>query len=121
VRLEQSFGGHYPRERRSINKTIDKEFSVAFDGVGFALRGEAKPVAQSSWDYAGPEVFTAELSIDGQKSETARLPVSFHDRRHELFWRYQLPKGKHQLHIKVLEAPKGFELKVYDLIVYGEK
>jgi hypothetical protein len=120
VRLEQSFAGHYPIERRRMNKTLDKEYSFEFNGVGFASRGEAKPVAQSM-GYTGTEAFSVELSIDGRRTETVKLPSNFHDRRHELFWRYQLPNGKHQLHIKVVEAPKGFALQVYDLIVYGEK
>jgi hypothetical protein len=121
VRLEQSFEGHYPVERRSINKTIGKEFSVVFEGVGFVLGGEVKPVHPSSWDYTGPEVITAELFIDGEKSETAKFPASFHSRRHELFWKYQLNKGKHQLEIKVIDAPKDFELRIHDLIVYDAK
>jgi hypothetical protein len=121
VRFEQSFAGHYPTERRSINRTVDKGFSIEFDGNGFAMQGESKPLGKSSWDDTGTEVITAILSIDGKKIETAKFPTSFHSRRHELFWKYQLAKGKHQLQIKVIDTPEGFELKVYDLIVYGEK
>ena len=121
VRLEQSFEGHYPSERRRLDMVIDKEFTIEFEGIGFALGGQAKPIDKSFGDYIGPEAFTLELSIDGQKSQTVKLPANFHDRRQELFWKYQLEKGKHQLLLNVIGAPKGFELKARDLIVYNSK
>jgi hypothetical protein len=117
-RLEQSFDKLNPVERRALQKVVDKEITFTVDGDGFAITGEAKPSGKSSWDYNGPEEITADLYIDGQKSETAKLPVRFHARRHELFWKYQLPNGKHTVQIKVTNAPKGFELRVYDAVVY---
>jgi len=121
VRLEQSFEGHYPSERRRLDMVIDKEFSIEFEGIGFVLGGQVKPVGKSVWDYAGPEAFRVEFSIDGQKSQTVKLPANFHDRRHELFWKYQLENRKHHLLLKVVAAPKGFELKADDLIVYNSR
>lgn len=117
-RLEQSFDALNPVERRSIQKTVDREITFTLDGDGFAITGEAKPSGGSSWDYTGTEEITADLYIDGQKIESASFPVRFHGRRHELFWNYQLPNGKHNVKINVTHAPKGFDLRVYDVIVY---
>jgi hypothetical protein len=118
VRFEKSFEGFVPIERRNIGLVIDHETTIDFDGTGFALTGEAKPLGRSSWEYTGPEAFTAELYLDGVKAETATLPVRFHARRHELFWKYPLSKGKHTLTVKVTGVPTGFELRANDLIVY---
>jgi ADP-ribosylglycohydrolase len=121
VRLEQSFEGHSPTERRSINQVLKKELSMEFDGIGFVLKAEAMPIGKSNWDYAGKEILLVELKLDGSKIETITLPVSYHARRHDLCWKYRLPKGKHHIELTAKEVPKGFELKVWELLVYDKK
>ncbi len=121
VRLEQSFEGHYPVEKRSINKELDGEYSFDMYGIGFAMRGEAKPRSKSSGDYKGSFAFTAELYIDNQKIETVQLPVDFTHRRHELFWKYQLPKGKHTVRVKLLNPDSEFSVRMTDVTVYSDK
>jgi len=121
VRLEQSFPGHYPVQAKVINKEIGNEYSFDFDGIGFALRGEAKPKGKSTWESTSRFVFDTELYIDGQKVETAKLPTDFTHRRHELFWKYQLPKGKHTVQIKVLNPDKDHLIHMGDLLVYSDK
>ena len=121
VRLEQSFEGHYPVEKRSINKELDGEYSFEIEGIGFVLRGEAKPKSKSSNDYKGSFAFDAELYIDQQKIETTKLPVDFTHRRHELFWKYQLPKGKHTVRVKLLNPDSEFLVRMSDVIVYSDK
>lgn len=121
VRLEQSFPGHYPVQARGINKDIDNEYSFDFDGIGFALKGEAKPKTKSTWESTSSFVFNTELYIDGQKVESAKLPTDFTHRRHELFWKYQLPKGQHTVRIKVLNPDAEHTIRMGDLLVYSDK
>ncbi|QDK82245.1 ADP-ribosylglycohydrolase family protein [Spirosoma sp. KCTC 42546] len=121
VRLEQAFTGHYPVLVRGIHKEIDGEYSFDFEGTGFVLKGEAKPKTRSAWDAKTEFVFTAELSIDDKKIETAKLPADFTHRRHELFWRYQLPKGKHTVRIKVLNPDAEHIVRMGELIVYSDQ
>ncbi len=121
VRLEQSFEKHYPVEKRWINKDLQDEFTFDFDGVGFVVMGEARPLQQSSWDYKGDFAYQAELYIDGAKVESAKLPANFVGRRHELFWKYQLPKGKHSIKIKLLNTDPGFKLHLADIILYQDQ
>ncbi len=121
VRLEQGFEGQYPVEKRRFDRSISDEISFEFEGIGMVIRGEAVPVKQSSWDYKGNFAFEADLYIDGKKVETARLPANYVTRRHELFWKYQLPKGKHTVRMKVMNPSTEFELHLSDVLVYNDK
>lgn len=121
VRLEQSFEGQYPVEKRRFDRNISDEISFEFDGIGMVIRGEAVPVKQSSWDYKGDFAFEADLYIDGKKVESARLPANYVTRRHELFWKYQLPKGKHTVRMKVMNPSADFDLHMSDVLVYDDR
>jgi hypothetical protein len=121
VRLEQSFAHHFPIEKRSVQKDLEKEYTADFEGIGFVLKGEANPKQGSSWDYTGNFVFHAELYIDGQKVETADLPVRYTLRRYDLFWKYQLPTGKHTIRVNVLNPDAGYTLRLNDLLVYSDQ
>jgi hypothetical protein len=121
VRLEQSFPNLFPTSRLEVHKDIEKEYSFTFEGRGFVIRGEARPTKSSSWDYFGPFVFKASLSIDNGKPEEIALPVSFTSRRHELFWNYQLSPGKHSVIIKILNQSPEFALHVNNILVYQDK
>jgi hypothetical protein len=63
--------------------------TFSFEGTGFVLRGDA-----SRWNHHAPHVFQTELYIDGQLTEKPQLPVNFTTRRHEIAWKYDLPKDR---------------------------
>lgn len=117
VKLEQSFEGVYPVEKQIINQTISDELSFEVRGTGFALRGAANRNGGAEEDY----VFEAECYINGKLLETAKLPTAFRIRRHELFWRYQLPKGKHQVRIRIKNPSNKHHVRAWDCIVYDDK
>ncbi len=121
VRLEQSFEGHRPVEKRPVDKTLVEEYAFEFDGIGFVIRGEARPIKGSSWDYKGDFFFNAELYIDGIKTESFTLPVSYTTRRLELCWRYQLPKMKHNIRIKLLNPSPDYEVRMTDILIYNHQ
>ncbi len=114
VKYEQSFEGIYPAEKKSIRKQANNEWNFEFDGTGLVVRGEARKIKQEVSDA----VMEAELYIDGNKVETANLPTSYTTRRHELFWKYNLPNGKHSVQIKVLNPNSNDELNPWEYIVY---
>jgi hypothetical protein len=115
VRLEQSFAGLHPIEKRSLEKVIKDEYSFDFEGTGFALRG-----VTGHWNSKSDYVFKTEMYLDNQLIETAELPVSFTTRRHELFWKYQLPKGKHTVRIKLLNPSPEHDLKAWEVLLYSD-
>ena len=61
---------------------------VTFEGTGIVFKGN---VQARDNEY----VARVEMYIDGGISETANLPASYITRRHELFWKYQLPEKLH--------------------------
>jgi hypothetical protein len=115
VQLEIGFEGHYPIERRKIDKRFINEFSAEFDGIGFTLQGSAQG------NNAGDHVFEMEIHLDGKLLEVSQLPIKYLTRKNTLAWRYQLPDGKHHLKLKILNQSDQAWIQVGDLIVYGDK
>jgi len=60
-----------------------------------------------------------EMYIDGQKVEQIKMPTSFTTRRHEVAWKYDLPEGKHQVKLKLLNPQEGYQVRVDNLLVYS--
>jgi hypothetical protein len=116
VAMEKSFPGIYPTAKIRPNWSAgNDEISFDFEGTGFVLRGDAKGGNQSNY------VFNATLFIDDKEVETIKLPVSFTNRRHELAWNYQLPKGKHAVRLKILNPSTNDKLNAGEVIVYADQ
>lgn len=117
VKFEQSFEGLYPVEKKGFYDRNFKELNFEFEGTGFVLKGEARKLTKDMGEHA----FEAELYIDGLKQETSRFPANFTTRRHELFWKYLLPDGKHRVTMKVLNPKENFEMNSTEYIIYRNK
>ncbi len=116
AKLEQSFPGHFPLEKRRIGQKLTNEMVLEFEGNGFVIMGSADRI-----DTENDHVFEAELVIDGQVVEKVKLPTTYKERRFNLFWKYQLPKGKHQIKIKILNPSAKHHVNVSDLVVFGDQ
>ncbi len=115
VPLEVAFEGHFPTEKRRLDETLTNESSFEFEGIGFAVNGDARKIGAQ--DY----VFEVEVYVDGEKIETAKLPTNFTHRRFTLFWKYQLPMTKHKVRFKVLNPTNAASIYLEDVVVYGDK
>jgi hypothetical protein len=116
VRYEKSFPGLFPVAKIPVKWSAEKDaVNFDFEGIGFVLRGDAAP-----WGSESDFVFHTELYVDGTLVESPELPANYTTRRYELCWKYQLPKGKHQVTLKILNPGKDHELKVDDAIIYGD-
>ena len=113
VAYEKSFEGHYPIELVKVYKSISDVGELTFEGIGSVIRGH---VTSSDESY----VALVEMYLDGKKVETAKLPASYTTRRNELFWKYQLPKGKHTVSFKWLNPTKQAEVHVTEMLVYSD-
>jgi hypothetical protein len=115
VRFEQSFEGHHPTEKKYINKMLTDEYQFEIDGIGFVVLGES-----AKWDSKSTYVAKAELYIDNKLIETVELPTSFTTRRYELFWKYQLPKQKHTIRLKILNPDEKYPIRISNIITYSD-
>ena len=61
-----------------------------------------------------------EAFVDGQLVETIKLPASYLVRRHELFWKYGLPKGKHTVSFKWLNPVEGADIRCSKTIIFSD-
>jgi len=113
--LEVAFEGHYPKEKKLLNKELNDETSFEFDGIGFVATGSVDKKEEE--DYT----FDVEMYIDGNLVETAKLPTKHTHRRFYLFWRYQLPSGEHEVRLKVLNPTDAAGIHFDYAIVYGDK
>ena len=85
--------------------------------LGFALAGPS-----NIKDYgARNHVFETEMYIDGELVEKAKLPTATNHRRFTPFWRYQLPKGKHEVVIKILNPVDHAQIQTNYAIVYDDQ
>ena len=61
------------------------------------------------------------MYIDGNLVETARLPTATNLRRFTPFWKYQLPKGKHNVEIKILNPVDYANIEINYVVIYDDK
>lgn len=116
ISLEVSFEGHYPYAQ--INPTItNNEISFEFEGIGFALVSPPNIKDYGDKTY----VFDTELYVDDKLVEKAKLPTAENKRRFTPFWRYQLPKGKHKVVVKILNPVDYAQPEIRYAIVYDDK
>jgi hypothetical protein len=116
VPLEVSFEGHYPTEQITP-VTTKNEITFEFEGIGFALVSPPNIKDYGDKTY----VFETEMYIDNQLVEKAKLPTAENKRRFTPFWRYQLPKGKHKVVVKILNPVDYANPEIRYAIIYNDK
>jgi hypothetical protein len=53
--------------------------------------------------------------------ESPKLPASYTTRRYELCWKYDLPKSKHTVKLKILNPSKDEEFNASEALIYSDK
>lgn len=117
VKFEKSFIGSYPVTKTNAIWSANKdEFSFDFQGTGFVVKGETV-----NWkDITTNFIYNTELYIDGTLVESPKLPAAREARRYDLCWKYDLPKGKHIVKLKILNPVAGQNFDVRDIIIYSD-
>ena len=121
VSFEQGFSGHYPVATVQL-ETSDRKLSAAntdcqfeFEGIGFVLRGRS---VTDAGEREGDYVHQVEITIDDQAPELIMLPTDFTRRRPEIAWKYQLPRQKHRIRVKLLNPKDGYHVRLNDVLIY---
>jgi hypothetical protein len=116
VKLEKNFPGLYPVDKIPVKWSAAKdEISFEFTGTGFVLKGETADWASTS-DY----IYQIELYIDEKLVESPKLPTNFTARRHELCWKYDLPKAKHTVRLKIINPSTDIKFRSHEAIIYSD-
>ena len=120
VPLEVSFEGHFPIERRRLDIRLNetsREAEFSFDGIGFAVNGEAVTPSEESPDV----VLETEMTIDGGPPVRSVLPTADRIRKPTPFWGYRLPPVPHRIRIKLLNPSAGAELSLTGVVIYSPR
>ena len=117
VKFEKSFDGLYPVAKIPVQWNDKKdEISFNYEGTGFVIRGET-----AEWNSNSDFVFHTELYVDGKLIEKPELPANYTTRRYELCWNYDLPKGKHEVKLKILNPSTEHNINNVSAIYYTDK
>lgn len=117
VAFEENFAGHHPREYMSLKKAFSDDMAFDIEGIGFVIRGYVQKKVADAEEH----LIRAALYIDGEEVEQANFPSNPINSRTELFWRYQLPKKKHRVEIKILSPHPQYELHAVDCLIYDSQ
>ena len=117
VRYEKSFNGHYPKEKINIGQTLKNDIKYNFDGIGIVQKGYVQ--CQDSHYEAKVEAY-----IDGRKVEEMNLPVGNNtctdNRRVDLFYCYQLQKGKHTVSFHWINPRADAQIYFGEAVIYTD-
>lgn len=116
VPLEVAFEGHYP-VTSVIPQRKGNEIFFDFEGIGFAVAGPSNIPDLGEKNH----VFVTEMYIDGELVEQAKHPTATNQRRFTPFWRYQLPRGNHQVRIRILNPVPHADIEVRYAVIYDDK
>lgn len=117
VRFEENFAGHFPIARIPMGKSFSDKLEFKMNGIGFTLRGYAYKKKKD----AAKHILQAALYVDGKEMERANFPTEPNQSRADLFWRYQLPKGEHQVKVEILNPHPDYELVSVDYLLYDSR
>ena len=113
VRYEKAFDGFFPVELRELRKKIIEVESFEFEGTGVVFKGNVR---------SSDENYVAEVAVymNGELIETIKLPSLTRIRRHELFWKYQLPKRQYKVTFKWLNPSNDATITFRDVLIYSD-
>ena len=114
VRFEQSYPNLIPKKKEAFWRLVDKEVSFEFEGTGFAWRGEATKKNKDLNDY----VFNVTFCINDKEVERCVLPTSYKLRKHDFFWKYDLPYGKYKVKMIIDNPHPDYEIYSWDYTIF---
>ena len=122
VRLEQSFPGLWPVELVQVNKEVADAGTLSFDGTGVVVGYSfSRERYGGSVGVVSDYVALVDVYVDGELSETVKLPVESNSRKQELYYNYSLPKGPHTLSFKWTNPDGKRPVIIRSLVVYSDQ
>jgi hypothetical protein len=116
VRLEQSFEGLFPVEKRVLKKTFTDTLQLTFQGNSVVVLGEVQKTGHNESAYTAQ----MEAYIDDQKVESFTMPYDYIKRKYDVFSIYDLKTdGIHHLLIRVLNPNDDYAINAKEMVVYS--
>lgn len=122
VRYEKAFEGLYPVKAKNYgwngskihpeNKTYDFEF----EGTGVVITGEARLDGADEDKELEVEVY-----LDDELIETVKMTTNYTKRRLDIYWNYDLLKGKHHVKLVGKNVQKGYYIAVTNALAYSDE
>lgn len=118
VRYEKSFEGVYPVHKSGpLNRKLDGKFEFEIEGTGFVIVGAAKKEANTLPDVDIPLT----IYVNGEELDSFVMPTNYLKRKLEVFWYYDLPKGKHSIRLEQQDALRGYHIDLHYYLVYSDQ
>jgi hypothetical protein len=116
--FEQSFEGMYPVKELLLRKDyLEESIKISFTGNGIVVLGNVKSqcgVATSDF------VALLDVYIDGLKIDQVHMPYDYIVRKYDIYHKYMLNNGDHQIEIKWVNIDPGFRIYLKSYVVYSE-
>lgn len=118
VRFEQSFEGMYPKEERYLRQHFtDKNIEIDFIGNGIVVLGNVNSICSiEKSDY----VALLDVYIDGVKTEQVKMPYDYIVRKYDIYHKYLLKNGKHDIEIKWVNRNPDFSIYMKSIVIYAD-
>jgi hypothetical protein len=97
---------------------LEKPIRIDFEGNGIVVLGNVKSQCGiPTSDY----IALLDVYIDGVKTEQVRMPYDYIVRKYDIFHKYLLENGPHQLEIKWINQDPEFRIYSKSYVVYCDK
>ncbi len=113
VKFEQGFTGLEKVKELRLGAWDKNEINFSFEGIAFVIKGN---VGKKKNELPEKDI-RIKLTIDG-KTESLVLPTNFQRRKHDIYWNYDLAKGKHDVRLEVAEPDADYRLDVSEVFYY---
>jgi hypothetical protein len=117
LRFEESFAGIKPVEKRVLKMKFNDEINLNFEGNSVVVLGQVNQlIPKNNENY----IAHLEAYIDDEKVEDIMMPYDYIKRKYDIFYKYNLPQGKHKLKLKVINPNSNYQIEAKEMVVYEE-
>lgn len=119
LRFEKSFEGMYPAKELLVRKDfLNEPIHIDFKGNGIVVLGNVKSQCSiATSDF----VAVLDVYLDGVKIEQVNMPYDYIKRKYDIYHKYLLPEGNHQIDIKWVNTNPDYRIYFKSYVIYSDK
>ncbi len=119
VKYEKSFEGLYPVEVKKIGWTgheLKDSLVYEFEGTGVVVAGSLANERGAKTDL----VYEVKIYLNDKEVAISRMPYNYVKRKYEVYWNYELTKGKHKIKLELLTKNPATTVIIKEIMVYSD-